>query len=544
MSTERLRLCRGLALIPADDRLIVLGAPRRYVLSGSVATATLPKLAALLDGTRDRQRIAAELDLDPARLARILTLLDQRGLVESAAAPSTDAVPANQVTSYYSRNLSVSGGYRGTGELVDALSEVAVHVAGDEGVTAAIAEDLLGCGILSVGTGVGPPTGSAASRLERARRPLVIAVDDAAAPEFGRRIVSWCEPRGVPVLRVAAYDGYLEIGPTLLGGTPACLACLHNGRTQADWRPMTAGAPAGDAVDALAGLVGTEALAIAAGFPGGRAPHIIRRIAINEWTTEERLVVPDPDCATCWPGSDQGTPDRDTWLAESYERAKRVAPERLAVRSEPDPAERKRIGALQSDRPEFPTHPRVRLDDALTAPGGVPAGLGTLATVLRRVAGLRRDPGGPELRRWAPTGGNMASVELYLITESGVPGLPGTVFRYADLTDELIAIRPDPVPLSDALAGTDLDRASVTAALVFVAAAERLAAKYDDFAHRLAHLDAGCATTQLTVVAHEFGQAVTFASGWDERLSELFGLAVEDQFVSAVAGLGPTEGGA
>lgn len=559
MPTDHRRLCRGLALIPTDDRLIVLGAPHRQVFSGGAATTVLPGLLGLLDGSRDRDQIAAELDLDTAQVSAVLALLTERGLLESATAPTSRTAPAEQVTTYLSRNMAASGTYTGTGELVDALATAAVYVAGDERVAAAVAADLRDCGIAAVGAGAGVPGESFARRLAQAARPLVVAVDSGPSAEFLRAILSWCDQRGIPVLRMAATGGYLEAGPCFLAGGPACVDCLHAGRSDAGWQPAEPG-PADaagadrDAADALAGLAGAEALRIVAGLPGGRLPYVIARIGLDEWTTDERMVLPDPDCATCRPGHGPQPTDPDTWLVECYEQVMRAVPQPLTARTALSPAQRAHVRDLQSQRPAFATHPRLPLDgpdpaDGAAPPASAPVNLRTLAGVLRKVAGLRHGPGERDSQRWAPTGGELASVELYLITASELPGLPGTVFRYADLTHELIAVRPDPVTLPDALAGTDLAGTDpggqpAAAALVLVAARARLAGKYDTFAHRLSHLDAGCATTQLAVVAAHHGLTVTFGSAWDERLAQLLELLPDEQFVTALATLGPTPGGA
>jgi hypothetical protein len=61
--------------------------------------------------------------------------------------------------------------------------------------------------------------------------------------------------------------------------------------------------------------------------------------------------------------------------------------------------------------------------------------------------------------------------------------------------------------------------------------------KYGDFAYRLAHLDAGCAATQLASVCQGYGLAVTYAAGWDDRLSGLLELYRGGEIITAVAGL-------
>ncbi|MFE2355009.1 hypothetical protein [Streptomyces parvulus] len=128
-------------------------------------------------------------------------------------------------------------------------------------------------------------------------------------------------------------------------------------------------------------------------------------------------------------------------------------------------------------------------------------------------------------------------MELYLLTPSGFAELPGNVFRYDDLAHRLIALRADPLHLPDVLADTDLDADGLDAVMVFAAAHGRLARKYEEFAYRLAHLDAGCAATQLSAVSTARGLTVRFATRWSEAFADLLDLSPDVQYVTAVAGL-------
>jgi SagB-type dehydrogenase family enzyme len=134
------------------------------------------------------------------------------------------------------------------------------------------------------------------------------------------------------------------------------------------------------------------------------------------------------------------------------------------------------------------------------------------------VAGQQRHGGPGPAQRWAATGGNLASAEAYLLAgPSQFPDLPGSIFRYNDIGHGLIAIRRSPVPLARCLAGTGLTAPPVQLAIVLVGAVGRVRQKYDTFAYRLTHLDAGCAAAQLAAVGRGYGLTVSSAPGADDR---------------------------
>jgi SagB-type dehydrogenase family enzyme len=141
------------------------------------------------------------------------------------------------------------------------------------------------------------------------------------------------------------------------------------------------------------------------------------------------------------------------------------------------------------------------------------------------------------LSRWAPTGGNLASVELFAITGSQIFGLPGNVFKYDDQEHAVVAVRRDAVSLPELVAATDLAVEQADLLLVFVAALGRLGQKYGEFCLRLAHLDAGCAALQLAVVAPELRLKAAFAASWSPAVAAELELDPEAELVTAIAGI-------
>ncbi|WUI00699.1 TOMM precursor leader peptide-binding protein [Spirillospora sp. NBC_00431] len=533
------RLSRGLGVVALEDRLIVAGG-RRRVFRGGDATDLLPRLLPLLDGTRSHDEIRAELGLSAARLTAVLDTLERDGLLDDAV-PAPASLATAHVRTYLSRTAHVHG-YGGSRARLEELARAAVHIVGDAAPAAGIGNDLRDCGVGRIT--IGSARASPMAVLEEAERSLIVVIDSVPARRalddtFGLAGAR----RAVPVLRVAMHRGHVEIGPCFLDGYSACPECLRRGRRDAAWdedEPLDAHEvePVHGSVEALAGLAASAAFAVLTGSPTAWPSRTVTRIGLEERTSERHLVAPYPGCPCgARRERDTGDDERDigdeaAFLADTFEWSMaRPAPPRLRTKG-PTGGETRSWDALTTQRPELLAHPVLDLPEeavpvlgALGDTGGPPgsADLRTLADVLRRTAGLR--PGPTE------------SVELYLCTAERVPGIPGTLFRYDDIAHRLIAMARDPVPPAVLLAGTDLRPEETSAVLVFVAAHARLAEKHRDFAHRLAHLDAGCVAARLAAVASGHGLPVEFASRWDGRIGETLDLAPEGQYVTAVAGM-------
>jgi SagB-type dehydrogenase family enzyme len=412
------------------------------------------------------------------------------------------------VPGWFSRNLPESGGYACAEEVLAVLADTTVLIAGTPAeVVDALARDLTGGGVgevLTVGPDEPPAKGCAG------RRVIAVVVGADTPPGLMDAYI--------PVLHVAMTAEHVEIGPVLFPGFGACPECLRRSRAEAGSSLTNSHGNENGIVDLAAGLAASEAIALAARLPSGADPRTLTRFSIVDWSTETFWVVPYDDCDTCAVPS---APDLFEWSVQDR-------PIPLAPGREIPPWEMRRIQELKKQRPLLPTLPRRDLPSANEE---------VWATLLRQTAGIHEAPPGTPVRRWAPCGGGLASVELYLVDEHGFPGLPGTAFRYDDLGHRLVAVRDDQIRVADLLADTgldpDADRAE--AAIVLVAAHARLAAKYRQFAYRLAHLDAGCASTQLTMVARAHGLEVRFATHWDGRIAEALGLARDDPFITAVA---------
>jgi SagB-type dehydrogenase family enzyme len=534
------RLCRDLVVVPDTNAVLIEGGARRHTLRGSGA-ALLTRLIPLLDGSADAATICADLGLTEAQLWQAIHILDRCGLLDE---PGGSPLAAPEVLDYFSRTHRASGGYRSGLELLDALATAGVAVIGPVWFGLALAEDLRASGVGEVITAEVLTT-AVLTGIGRCDRRLVIAWDDPAWPDLLSGTVTRCTSAGIQVLRVAAGDEAVEIGPRFWPPYAACVSCLRRGRDDLDW---STGPMPDDAAESLAvGLVAAEVLSTLARIDLVPTPRQLTRIQLSTLVTERFLVAPYPGCPSCValvPGVGESVS-----AAAAYEWQMEWLHADLDSRRPEPPGEAERIDGLQTARTLLDYLPGVPLPPDLGMPpsrlvfgetgGRTPLTVELLATLLVRTAGFREDRGTTAVvRRWAPSGGNLASVECYVVTNQRFVALPGTVFRYDDLAHRLCTVHADPVPVADVLADTDLDAADHDTVLLLVAGVRRLADKYGRFAARLAHLDAGCAVVQLLAVATAYGLPSRLASTWGGEPARLLELVPGEEVVTAIVGLG------
>lgn len=538
-------LCAGLVILPTADGLLVEGGPRRQVFNGAAAASVLPRLLPLLDGQHTLPQLAAMLDLPGGQVSQAVSLLDQCDLLEEGPAGQPAAGP--DAAASLSRHLNVTKVWRNSGALGAALADSTVLLIAPPRFAAQIRDDLHGAGIGHVGCRprpemAEPDVGSVAS----ASRGVVVVMDQPEDAGRAEALERACRADGVALLRCAVRGDRVEIGPLFFGDYTACYSCFRRGYdSQPGNRPGGQLDPPSSGLDPgpgqlAAGLVTAEILALLGQVTAIRSFRTLTVTSVPGLESDRFVVVPDAACPEC--GLGDAAPDGSAELADAYEWLIQGPPPELwpptGFVAWPG------TEILQIQRPDFPASPARPLPPPAPIPtsgdvrGAGPEGAideAIIAGILARTAG-KRDPEG--IRRWAPSGGNLASVEAYLVAEpSTFPDLPGSICRYDDINHRLTAIRRNAVPLAECLAGTGLTTPPVRLAIVLVGGVRRIGQKYDAFAYRLAHLDAGCAAAQLGAVCHGYGLAVSFADTWDDRLADVLELYPGGEIITAVAGL-------
>ena len=499
--TRHPRLKTGIAVSTTGGALTFLGTARSKTITGEDALSLVFPVVQRLDGTCGWAQIATATGLSGAVVGKVAGLLRAENLLDEASGEAPSPIAA-----FLAEHLEVDVTDETVGTILDRIAGAGVGILADPGVAARLAEDLTACGFGSVRI-LG--TADEAEGIE-------LAIVSRHLPQAST-VVERMRRRGITVQTFASGSQYLEIGPTFTAASNGCPRCY----TEAAVSRFGGGSQAmpEEHTELICGLVGLEAFAIVAGHVAPASVGAVVRYVLPGYTSERYLLVGEPTCASCAP-----TPTALIEMVEGERESIRPLPVSAAA------AREKLVESLERARPAFVFHPRFALPptDVLAAPErsglGLGLGFGDVAPLLQLTAG-RREPGAAApLDRFAASGGNQGSVQLFAVFGTPVLDHPaGTVFRYDDLEHELVVPRNQTV---DAPGAGSLR-------LVLVADVGRLVGKYRDFGMRLAFLDAGCALAQLRNVATHLRLRAEPADHRDPRLADQLELRPGRELVTA-----------
>ncbi|WP_017596064.1 hypothetical protein [Nocardiopsis potens] len=538
------RLSGGADIVRTDDRVIIASGSRRTVLKGAAAQAAASRLLPLLDGTRTVDELAARSGMGRRSVETVLRLLDDRMLLETDPGPPPPAALPAEAAAFYAANRHRLGAHDGFGSLMRALRRGEVLLVGPDALTAPLRRLLEQSGVRAERhRGARGRSGS-----DREAALLVdIDADPSHSPGTARGLAA---DLSVPLLRIGFAASRIEIGPYVTADSPNCPRCLARSRREAGWEAPAPSALDPATADLVCGFAAHEITAFLTRSADALGRYEMRHIDLESWSGGAHVVTPYLDCPECraepcpdWTGADAAV--------DAYELACSLPPAPMSPVQAESVQRRRQVEGLRDTREPHATHPRIALAQSGAPAGrraGDPAGGSprpgpdTVGVLLNRTVGFRRSGGPGDRSRWAPSGGDLGSVEAYALLPDGVPGLPGNLFKYMDRSHELLAAAPFPVDLGG-MVGFDREVPARPCLVMLVSDHHRIAVKYGDFALRLARLDAGCAAVQLRVAAHALGLAVEYASGWEPELDDTVLLEGAGRSIAAVAALVPAGGG-
>jgi hypothetical protein len=494
-------------MIECDDGVLFCGGVWGKKIGGGDAQRVLAPVARLLDGSKTVPQIATATGFTEPAVCQVIRTLARQGLLEAADEAGDDA--ATPLTAYLAKTVNPVDGRGSAAARLAVLAAANAAVIAPAGLAGQLCADLRSSGIGNVTEGISP-----------ADRVTAALVHDDGGDQAARDIRDLLARR-VPVLRFRVGASAIEVGPVFYPGCPpseqACHECLRRARREL-WSDDDGDAAAG-VIEAGCALAVTEALAIAGRLGDISAFRTMTRVTWPELDTERYVLLPEPGCPSC--GRDTASP---LGLPDAYEHEVQLWPSFVRKAASPSVRRRQRLGQLQSMRTLYPASPRISL----------PAADAVLAGILQRTAGKRR-PGDPaDEARWTASGGNLGSVELYVIAGAELSGWPaGTVFRYDDEAHELVVVTREQFPVTGAADYT----------LILVGAFGRIRYKYGPFSLRLSLLDAGCALSQLNAVATRHGLRLSVATSWDRALPAAIELTEGREIIAAVAELRTEEAG-
>jgi SagB-type dehydrogenase family enzyme len=525
----RPRLARGLVRVMTDDSLIVEGGPSRQSFRGALARNDLPALMDDLDGSSTVDELLDRSGERRHHVFSMLALLYSTGLIEEAGVASADSALEGypeESAAYLSRSIDSTRVNRSAVEALQRMTAQRILVVGtghEELVRNLVTS--LAADHLDVGGAACPAGPEAMNALVQGVDLLVILGQGAALEE----LCHVARTLGVTALPVLAVGDRLLIGPELGTSNRSCASCVFSQRSalaSAQHAAMV-GSPARSSL--AAAFLTREISAMVSRVGTSDTGKMLVAVDLDTWSQDRFSLPPLPDCAVCMAevsiGAESGVP-----LAWAYEES--VA---FPARESCDPKSHQvhyKAGNIELQRRNrrWLSAPSVPLPAPADLGTGFPVGaarpqrrdcdLSVVATLLTRMAGLREavTASTTQVSRWCASGGNLGSVNAYVIARS-VIGLPSGVYAY-QRGDDSLALLPWASPPEDA-PGQD---PSVQAHIVLTGSLDVVGQKYGPFAWRIVHLDAGAAIAQGRLVAAQLGVDLPVAPVWnDDALAALLG---------------------
>lgn len=566
----RPRFLKELVTLPLQDGLLIEGTDEQQFLRGPAVANLLPRLLPMLDGahTLDELSVASKL---PARaIHNAVALLYSRGLVEDSAAdphPAPDSVDA-ETLAFLRRHVDVTRVNASGGQALDRLAraEIGVCAAGPNlAQNVALMMDLIRDAGASTVRAI-PLDGDLRTHFPGPSgigcRLVAVLVEGAEPVDELQRLDDQCAALGISWVRalVDPDTATADLGPYFERGETACYRCFA-AANQATQERRSAGAADGAAP--LHGRLTADLLATEVIFAISRIGPIVTRPNVNRWdldTWETRplRVSRRPGCARCRGTAAESDSEIATGAAALMYEEATAFPSRHLL----DPKGHQvhyRAASLELGKlsKRYPSAEHIALPPAVDTP---PVGetlerltadlnrppterltVARLASLLALTAGIERHDGHTRsrLRRWAPTGGNLGSVELYVAAQT-VDGLLPGIYFYEPHEHALARIVESRQGLEvESLIAQATPQAESTDALIVLAAANhRVAHKYGPFSYRIVHLDAGVAMAQMQVAAHGLGLRVRSAARLSHQaLLDGLDLAPYSEIVTGAVGV-------
>lgn len=496
---ERPRVVPSLQQVWLDDGLVIDGGMSRRHFRGESVRALLPRLMPLLDGSRDHEELAREVELKDVELRQMLSTMFAAGMLIDGP-PYPDGGDSD---AYFERMADASRRNRSIQDVRAKLESRSVLVVG-EGAPAVALRRALTESHLMVATDD--------TAVEDVFLCVIIGLDEPASRQIEKR----ARIAGVPLYPVQFGEFESSIGPISHHDFGPCLACIGYAV------PANGGALSETGLRSQALLVAIELTLIVA--DAGRPASEKSAIGIRgtDLLTSTRWVPRRAECSVCGAGQEL---DVETEIAYRYETSVEFPPRRLGNPRDHQGHFESGSVRLTYDRRSFPEAPLVELppgepvDDAHRSP------LGELARLLLTAFGYK-----PEAeqsirpRRWAPSGGNLGSPQAYL-TVTGMPGLVDGDYAYVARDHALALLKAHASDVSDQPTRVEL---------FVVNELGRVWKKYSAFAYRVTALDAGVVIAHLSLVAATLAVTIAVQPGWSESETvRRYGLDRSQQSISA-----------
>ena len=571
----RPRFVPGLVVVPVEDGLLIDGTDRLQLLKLDTSQTLIPRLIALMDGSRTLAQLEDTFQGVPREHVRVaLSKMLDCGLVEDFRNSLEGTVPNPETLAFLCRHVGVTRANSNGLEAYLKLDVSEIAILNSNGPSDA--GELLRCLLEKTGTRsveVLDRTSLETWRPQTMRsdglRLLISFCLGGEDREWHRDLDDWCYEHKVAWLRVVIEDnrGCVDIGPLFQGAELACFRCFCQVHLKSDRRepPIRPGTD----YRFWASLVAVEVTYLLTQIGPVTMRREFHRYYPGNWQARQLRFPRVPGCSRCRPLShkektkssepaEHGMIDTAVMFEDCSDQHG-VLPT-LRMRQEHSHAsvrlsqQAKRMFSSQQytlDRSLLTVGPGVL--NMLLGNEATPAQnaltIDQLKTILLVTGGIRDlQHTSPKVQRWAATAGNLGSVELFAAVRD-VKGLQPGLYFYQPREHSLADLRwkrgmPDISEFMRRVVGCHIRCAEdlPDVLVLFTGAFRRVAQKYGTFAYRLINLDAGAALSQFRMVARSLNLWSHAAFPWaDDLLEEQLNLEPFAEQATVVAALSRRE---
>lgn len=545
----RPRFLHELVVAPAKDGLVIDGTSQLQVIQGKATQRLVPRLIELMDGSRTVKELEAALPEVPAEyIGAAISLLARCGLVESGVVnPEFSSVVLPEPLAFFRRYVASTHANPSGRSAYDKLqaAEVAIVSPASMSTEAGVLKTLL------ESSGLGsvillPPESLSTMRPPEDAGVARLMVGFSFLGEDDRRFTEledWCSKQRLSWIRMVVdkSGNWADVGPIFRFNQTPCYRCFR-----AIHEIPGAAAPlelSQAERQFWIGLLATEII-----YSFNRIGSLItgrsfERYALDTWSSQSLNWPRIPGCPRCLPLCEDGGESRPGPEAQSAIETALVFEEYVGLRSREfsvtkNPLHTSMIMELARQTKRLPNCPAYPLEgqmprlesgtlDLLQSPLFTASPVFTvkqLAALLMLTAGVRRAwSNEKQLKRWAPSAGNLGSPELFVVARE-VEDLPAGFYFYQPGDHSLAHFRrrDGALPVEEFMARVMPARVGeLPAALVlFTGAYHRVSQKYGPFAYRLINLDGGVALSQFQFAACGLSIRSEILPRWADGLIE------------------------
>jgi SagB-type dehydrogenase family enzyme len=508
-----------------EDGLIIDGGIEKQLLRGNATKTLIPELIPLMDGNRSIPEIASELpEYELRNVYEAVALLYTRGVIqEGYQVNESDASP---YLPYLERFIDGTRINVSAGQALERLRSHTINIISDREKYIKLKEHFLQYG-------VEVDDWDYAEQSADSSQVTLLVLDHIDDLYDHKVTMKKLASKKVPCFVAILQGSTLITGPYIDTENTMCFECFLE---QLERIPVSTETDDSVGVsrlkDAGLGYVAAELTNFLSRVSSLLiTQNMVNVVDLKTWASNQIKFSKVPYCIGC-----DGVDDKDPVIdiVSQYESFVSFPPrEFISIKDHQNHYRPKNLELARFFK-EFHSFPFIQLEKESSLPTaqelkeGKAADLRKLAKILLFSNGLKtastQRPN--QVNRYAPTGGNLGSVDMYFLNK-GIKGLEQAVYFYDPLKQGLYQIteKLDQSILAEAIADKDKIQAEFSKHLgyfVLAGSYEKVAQKYKEFGYRIVHLDAGVAFTHIKASSEATGLSVLETDRYiDDHLMQL-----------------------